>query len=229
MRESYITKREGKPADNYELTCEKWRKLFLEMNHEELVKRFQLKSDENAVYIVYYGQEYRIDRINGMITLTLEPEQKLSFNTVISIYNLFYYAKPDAKVRGEFVPFRQVKRAAPFDPAFQRTILKPLARTFEGRAELMVKACLTLEGSPVRQGDVGYVIHAFACMPLTVIFWDGDEEFDAQANILFDADITDFIHEETVVCIASDLVRRLAEEAGITRVEQLMGNDVLRK
>ena len=77
MRESYITKREGKPADNYELTCEKWRKLFLEMNHEELVKRFQLKSDENAVYIVYYGQEYRIDRINGMITLTLEPEQKL--------------------------------------------------------------------------------------------------------------------------------------------------------
>ena len=68
------------------------------------MKRFQLKSDENAVYIVYYGQEYRIDRINGMITLTLEPEQKLSFNTVISIYNLFYYAKPDAKVRGNSCP-----------------------------------------------------------------------------------------------------------------------------
>lgn len=229
MRESYITKREGKPTDNYELTCEKWRKLFLEMDHGELVRRFQLKSDKNAVYIVYYGQEYRIDRMNGMITLTSEPEQKLSFNTIISIYNLFYYAKPEAEIRGEFVPFRKVKRAAPFDPAFQRTILRPLAGTFEGRAALMEKACLALNGSPVRQGDVGYVIHAFACMPLMVVFWDGDEEFNAQANILFDADITDFIHEETVVCIASDLVRRLAEEAGIAKVEQLMGNDVFRE
>lgn len=229
MRESYITKREGKPTDNYELTCEKWRKLFLEMDHGELVRRFQLKSDKNAVYIVYYSQEYRIDRMNGMITLTSEPEQKLSFNTIISIYNLFYYAKPEAEIRGEFVPFRKVKRAAPFDPAFQRTILRPLAGTFERRAALMEKACLALNGSPVRQGDVGYVIHAFACMPLMVVFWDGDEEFNAQANILFDADITDFIHEETVVCIASDLVRRLAEEAGIAKVEQLMGNDVFRE
>lgn len=229
MRETYITPWKDKPADNYELTCEKWRRLFLEMDHEELVRRFQLKSDEEAIYIEYYGQLYRLDRKCGMITLASDPEYRLSFNTIIAIYNLFYYAKPEAKVRGVFVPFRQVKRAAPFDPAFQRTILKPLAKTFEGKAELMEKACLALHGTPVRQGDVGYIIQAFACMPLTVIFWDGDEEFNAQANILFDEDITDFLHEETVVCIASDLVRRLAEEAGIVKVDQLMGNDVFRK
>lgn len=229
MRETYITPREGKPADNYELTCEKWRRLFLEMDHEELVSRFCLKSDKDAVYIAYYGQEYRLDRKCGMITLVSDPEHRLSFNTIIAIYNLFYYAKAEAKVRGVFVPFRQVKRAAPFDPAFRRTILKPLAKTFEGRAELLEKACLALRGTPVRQGDVGYVIRAFDCMPLTVIFWDGDEEFEAQANILFDADITDFLHEETVVCVASDLVKRLAEEAGIYRVESLMGNDVFRR
>ena len=66
-------------------------------------------------------------------------------------------------------------------------------------------------------------------MPLTVLFWDGDEEFEAQANILFDADITDFIHEETVVCVAADLVRRLAEEAGFAVSERLMGNDIAKK
>ncbi len=36
------------------------------------------------------------------------------------------------------------------------------------------------------------------------------------ANILFDADITDFLHEETVVSAASELFRRLAEESGLS-------------
>ena len=57
-------------------------------------------------------------------------------------------------------------------------------------------------------------------MRLEVVFWDGDEEFPAQANILFDGDITDFLHEETVVCVAADLFRRLVEEAGLSDVKR---------
>lgn len=229
MRESYLTKKEGKRADNYELTCEKWRKLFLEMDQKELTERFGLECDEEALYINYYRQKYRIDRKSGMITLEADSKCRLAFNTLMSIYNLFYYAKPGAAVKGEFVPFRSVKRAAPFAPAFQRTILTPLAKTFDGHLEALKKACISLGGVPIRQGDAGYVIHAFDCMPLTMVFWDGDDEFEAQANILFDADITDFIHEESVVCIASDLVRRLSEEAGLREAGQLMGNDIKRK
>lgn len=227
MRDSYLTEVHGKPVDNYELTCERWRKMFLEMDHKELAGRFHLLNDSEALYITYFEQKYRIDRKNGMIALDDDPERYLTFHTIISIYNLFYYAKSGAAVKGEFVPFRKVKRAAPFDPAFQRTVLKPLAKSFEGHADLLEKACRSLHGTPVRQGDVGYVINAFDCMPLTVIFWDGDDEFEAQANILFDADITDFIHEETVVCIAADLVCRLSEEAGISRVEKLIGSDIM--
>lgn len=226
MKDSYITIREGKPVDHYEMTCENWRIKFLEMDHENLICRFSLESDKDALYITYFGEKYRIDRTNGMITLADDPQRRLSFNTIITIYNLFYYSKPHAKVRGEFVPFRHVKRAAPFDPTFQRTILKPLAETFNGRAEKLKNACLSLGGMPVSQGDVGYIIQAFPWMPLTVIFWDGDDEFEAQANMLFDADITDFLHEETVVCVASDFVRRLGEEAGLGKVERLMGGDI---
>lgn len=226
MKDSYITHREGKPMDHYEITCENWRTKFLEMDQEQLIKRFSLEADKEALYITYFSETYRIDRRNGMITLADNPKRRLKFNTIITIYNLFYYAKPHAEVRGEFVPFRHVKRAAPFDPTFQRTILKPLAETFSGRSEQLQKACLTLGGKPVSQGDVGYVIHAFPWMPLTVIFWDGDDEFEAQANMLFDADITDFLHEETVVCVASDFVRRLGEEAGFGKVDHLMGGDI---
>ena len=48
-------------------------------------------------------------------------------------------------------------------------------------------------------------------------FWDGDEEFPAQVNLLFDRNATDLIHVESVVTIASQLqahLERLAGEMG---------------
>ncbi len=218
MRESFLNEEEVKNTDNYKALCERWRKIYLELDQETLEQRFSLKSDENARYITYFNEEYRLDKKTGMLTMVNDPKRELSFQTVMTIYHLFYYTKPGAKVSGEDVPFRLVKRAAPFERAFIRTILEPLARTFDGHAGELEKACLALKGQAIRQGDVGYRIHAFDCMPLTMVFWDGDDEFPAQANILFDAEITDFLHEETVVLVASELFRRLVEESGIRDV-----------
>lgn len=201
--------------DNYKVLEEKWGEIFASMDHGELISRFDLEEDSQALFVPYFGQRYRLDKKNGRITLEEDPARELTFDTQMVIYHLFYYSKPEARVKGEFVPFRQVKRAAPFEPTYKRTILEPLARTFDGHAGELKNACRMLGGRPIPQGDVGYVIPAFSCMPLTVVFWDGDEEFSAQANILFDADITDFLHEETVVCLAADFARKLAEKAGL--------------
>lgn len=210
--------------NNYAAVCETWRKKILEMDLNELKQRFSMEEDAQAYYITYYNEKYRLDKENAALALAGRPNKTLTFNTIMSIYNLFYYSSPKARVRGEFVPFRQVKRAAPFTDAFHRTVLSPLAQMFGGHVLEMHRACKALGGRKIRQGDVGYVIDAFSCMPVTVLFWDKDEEFEAQANILFDADITDFIHEETVCCIAADLVRRLAEEADMGKVSQLLGD-----
>ena len=67
----------------------------------------------------------------------------------------------------------------------------------------------------VRISDSGFQLPAFACSPMRLNFWEGDEEFEAQANLLFDRSATDFIHVESVVTIASEGVRRLAEAAGL--------------
>ena len=49
MRASYISHEDGKAVDNYEMTCETWRKIFLDMNQEELIRRFHLKNDDCAI------------------------------------------------------------------------------------------------------------------------------------------------------------------------------------
>ncbi len=223
MRERYVDTPE-KEADRYLALCDMWRKKYLGLDRRELQARFRLEGDEEAQYIVYFHQRYRIDQRTGMLTLEEEPERELPFNAVMTIYHLFYYAKPEAKVSGRFIPFREVKRAAPFDAAFKRNVLDAAARTFDGHLAELHRACQALGGRPLKQGDAGYEILAFDCMPLQFVFWDGDDEFPAQANILFDADITDFLHEETVVCVGDELFRRLVEESGLTNVKRPFGD-----
>ena len=47
------------------------------------------------------------------------------------------------------------------------------------------------------------------------LFWDKDDEFEAQGNILFDYSVTDYIHVESTVSLAIEGIMRLAEVAGI--------------
>lgn len=42
------------------------------------------------------------------------------------------------------------------------------------------------DGQIIAWEDAGYEIDAFDCMPIRFLFWEGDEEFPDQANLLLD-------------------------------------------
>lgn len=197
---------------NYEQVIENWRRKFLEMDQVALIRKFDLEADDEALYITYFSRKLRIDRKNGVIT---DQGVRPGFDTVMNIYNTFYYAAEHPVASGNLVAFRQVKRVYPFEAAYRRTIIFRLQKTFSGKTAELKKACGILGGTPLPQGDVGYVLPVFPFLNIAVLFWDKDEEFDAQANMLFDSEITEFMHEENVVCVAADAVYYLTRAAGL--------------
>ena len=198
---------------NYDQVIENWRLKFLEMDQEELIRKFQLEADEEFLYIIYFSKRFRIDRKTGFIT---EDGKKPGFDTVMNIYNTFYYSAAHPVASGNLVAFRQVKKVYPFEAAYRRTIISRLQELFAGKTEELRKACEALGGTLLPQGDVGYVLPVFPFLNIAVLFWDKDEEFEAQANMLFDSEITEFMHEENVVCVAADAVYYLTLAAGMT-------------
>lgn len=200
---------------NYDQVIENWRLKFLEMDQEELIRKFQLEADEEFLYIIYFSKRFRIDRKNGFIT---EDGKSPGFDTVMNIYNTFYYSAAHPVASGNLVAFRQVKRVYPFEAAYRRTIIFRLQELFAGKTEELRKACEALGGTLLPQGDVGYVLPVFPFLNIAVLFWDKDEEFEAQANMLFDSNITDFLHEENVVGVAADAVYYLTDAAGLEAV-----------
>ena len=198
---------------NYDQVIENWRLKFLEMDQEELIRKFQLEADEEFLYIIYFSKRFRIDRKTGFIT---EDGKNPGFDTVMNIYNTFYYSAAHPVASGNLVAFRQVKRVYPFEAAYRRTIISRLQELFSGKTEELRKACEALGGTLLPQGDVGYVLPVFPFLNIAVLFWDKDEEFEAQAHMLFDSEITEFMHEENVVCVAADAVYYLTLAAGMT-------------
>lgn len=198
---------------NYDQVIENWRLKFLEMDQEELIRKFQLVADEEFLYIIYFSKRFRIDRKTGFIT---EDGKSPGFDTVMNIYNTFYYSAAHPVASGNLVAFRQVKKVYPFEAAYRRTIISRLQELFAGKTEELRKACEALGGTLLPQGDVGYVLPVFPFLNIAVLFWDKDEEFEAQANMLFDSEITEFMHEENVVCVAADAVYYLTLAAGMT-------------
>lgn len=196
---------------NYDNVREAWRQKFLEMDHPRLAERFHLRMDADHLYLTYFSRPYAIDRGTGHIVRLDVPDDEITFNTEMNFFNMFHYAVENPKPSGELVPFRKVKRVYPFEQAYMKSIIHPFEARFTGRVPELRRALSSLKATPLPQGDAGGVLEIFPALRLAVTFWDADDEFSAQANFLFDSNITDYLHEENVVCVASDAARFLSQ------------------
>ena len=202
-------------VSNYIKLCNEWAEKFLQMDKAELKKRLpELKEEDGYLKITHFGVPFGVRLDDGRIE-RLDGNGEANATEMLNIYTLFGYVKDNAFFMDKWVPFADLRDARPFGPAYKIGVTDVFAATFSGHAKELKEACLKLGGIELPQGDVGYQIDAFACEPMRFYFWDCDDEFEAQGNILFDYSATDFNHVESAVSTAEMGVRRLAELAGL--------------
>ena len=197
-------------TSNYIKLCDEWAEKFLQMEKKELMNRLpELKEEDGYLKITHFGVPFGIRLDNGRID-RLDGRAKANTTEMLNIYT-----KENAFFMDKWVPFADLRNARPFGPAYKIGVTDVFAATFSGHAKELENAFEKLNGLRLPLGDVGYQIDAFSCEPMQFYFWDCDDEFEAQANILFDYSATDFNHVESAVSTAEMGVRRLAELAGL--------------
>ena len=193
-------------TSNYEKLCMQWAETIRKADLDRLCTLLpELRRNGNTISVVHFGRTFLLDCATGIITAA-DGEEATIYER-LNIYTLLGYCRGGAALTGEWVPFRSV--------AFDKTVLRPFAYTFAGKTDRLRAAAEALGGVALPHSDAGYLIHAFSCIPMEFLFWEGDEEFPSQANILFDRGVTGFIHVESTVTLASLGLERLAREAGV--------------
>lgn len=113
------------------------------------------------------------------------------------------------KNSGNLITFRQIPDGHFYFDAFQRRARDPFVSFFGSNGRLFAKCAQEMGATPVENGDFGMEFRVFPRICVQLVLWEGDEEFEADATILFDESIQHQLPVEDIAVLSGSVVYRL--------------------
>jgi hypothetical protein len=171
-----------------------------------------------GVEVPYFGRPHLVSHPDGDVTAAGEPA-----HVAVSILLLHYLLHADGVLpAGEWLAFRDLPDGLFYATSFAERVEAPLARAFgavsaaglEVALEAFRRAAAAAGGAPLDLADASYVFQALPRLTLAVLVWAGDDEFPAQARVMFDASAGHYLPAEDLAGLGGQLSRRLVSGAG---------------
>jgi hypothetical protein len=170
----------------------------------------ELQSD-GSVTIHYLNQLYRLD-INKAVVSLIDSAQEVSLRDKILLIHYFTQAK-GTPLTGRQITYRDLPGGLVYYPTFIKRTIQPLTDFFGEKPSLLIKAGKLFDATSARTGDASLSINAFPRVPVTVILWQGEDKIPAGLNLLFDANIIDYLESEDVTIVCETITWRLINYA----------------
>jgi len=165
------------------------------------------KTGEDAFRVSFLGRAFRVSY--PAFDFTAEGEEGSEVPIQEQVLILHYLMAPGGAVSGNWVAYREIPGASFYFSAFVKRAVDPLKKMFGPDVSPLEKAAGKLDGRAIDAGDAGFEFDVFPRVPIQLILWEGDDEFPAEANILFDETIGDLLLPEDIAWLAGMLVYRL--------------------
>jgi hypothetical protein len=163
----------------------------------------------NEIVINYLNQPYRITLPNVEISLEGSNVEVLLKDKIL-ILHYFTLAK-GTPAAGRLIAYKQLPGGISYFPAFSQRAIAPFVKHFGKNPELLIKVAAKLGGRESNYGDVSVTVNAFEHVPITLVLWRGDEELAPNGNILFDANICDYLSTEDVTVLTETIIWKLVK------------------
>jgi hypothetical protein len=172
----------------------------------------------NEIVINYLNKPYRIILPKDISSCHCQADVISRSNLVevplkdkILILHYFTEAK-GTPATGKLITYKQLPGGVSYFPAFSQRAIAPLVNHFGKNPELLIKAAAKLGDRGADYGDVSVNVNAFDHVPITLVLWRGDEEIASNGNILFDANISDYLSTEDVAVLSETIIWKLVRE-----------------
>ena len=153
-----------------------------------------------------FNARYVVDFPDLLVT---SPDKKV-ISLVTKIILLHYLIKADGRpLSHQLVPYKEIPGGMLYAEVFARRAVGPLIPIFGQSPERFHDAGFRLGGGRAEYGDVSFVLMAFPRIPMTYILWNGDEEFPATIQILFDKSVEGYLSLEDIVVVGEMATSRL--------------------
>lgn len=121
--------------NNTELVFDYYKKQHVNGNHSHMAENTSstFTDDWRCLTLKYWGDEYLVDNLSGDISLKNNVEKRVSVMDRIIIMSHLLDSKDSAAVSKKFVPYRNIKKAAPYEKAFIKRTIKPINEAFTSK------------------------------------------------------------------------------------------------
>jgi len=168
---------------------------------------------QKIIILEYLNRSHKIVLPDIDISL-IDSEEEVPIRDKILILHYFNRAK-GTPLTNKVIAYKELPEGTIYSPTFSKRAIKPVLDYFGKEPAQLIDVAQKLGGHRTDYGDVAVTINAFSHVPITLVLWQGDEEFPPNGNILLDSTIPDYLSTEdiTVLCetISWKLVRYLRE------------------
>ncbi len=164
--------------------------------------------DEQAFRVPFLNRTYRVGFPDFQFVDMAGEATPVPLQEQVLILHYMSALKPLLPA-DHWIAYREIPGASFYFSAFVKRAIDPLKNVFGKNVAPLVSAASMLYGKPIDIGDAGFEFRVFPKVPMQIIVYAGDDEFEPEANILFDAAAGEFLSPEDAAWLAGMVVYRL--------------------
>ena len=165
--------------------------------------------EENRLEIPFLNRVYAVDFPQFTFVDKTDEEKEVPIQEQVLLLHYMQGGGNKLQPSPTRIAYREVKGASFYFSSFVKRAIDPLKKVFGQNAEGFKKIAHELKGTAIDAGDAGFRFQLLPKISLELILWEGDDEFPAEANILFEDNIADYLSPEDVAWLSGMLVYRL--------------------
>ena len=164
--------------------------------------------DRKIITIEHLNRAYNISFPDGEVTLTGFDETVPLRDKILVLH---YLTRANGTpLTGKMITYKELHNGLNYYPTFFKRAIEPVVKRYKDEPQKLIGAGKKLGGVKADYGDAGVTIPAFPRVPLTFVLWQGDKEFAADGNIMFDSTISDYLPTEDITILSEVIAWRLA-------------------
>jgi len=174
--------------------------------------RYLITGSQQKIAIEYLNRLYRITMPNVEVLLA-DSREEISIRDKVLILHYLLSAK-GTPITNRLIAFKELPGGGNYFRTFSKRAIEPLVEHFGEKPHALIDIAGKLGGHTVDLGDIAVSINTFSRVPVTIVLWQGDEEFPAQGDILFDAAVSDYLTTYDVTVLCESIIWKLVKFSG---------------
>ena len=200
-----------KPEETYGPALERARQQLPSLDPLQAAMRAAVAYDEGAFQVPFFGAPYQVHWPEGVVQRAgQQAETDVSTCLLLLHYLLTADGTPPAD---RWIAFRNLPGGLGYDAAFQGRANLRLARAFGTSRPAFEAAAQALGGERLSFGDASFSFRLLPRVWLAVVLHLADDEFPANANVLFDGTASHYLPTEDLAVLGGMLAGRLIKAA----------------